>query len=319
MNQPLVSILTPCYNSEPFLDRFLECILHQTYAPIELILINDGSSDHTEAVIDSKRQTFLDAGIQLVVRNQPNLGQAAAFNLGLPLVSGTYFTWIDSDDLISSDSIEKKVNYLQMHSDHDCVRTGYQVVHENNLSKIMYTIRPSLSNTSFFEDVLMERTYGTAGTLMIKSQRLFDILPQKQIYQTRAGQNWQLVLPIAFYCTCGTLDEALLTYVIRDQSHSHSKLDDYHYRLQVIEDHLEVVQTVLKSLPLDQTIYQHLALIKYTRRKLILAASFRNRRDAKLQVVELKRLKALTYRDQLTSFYAHPLIVRILDRMTRYN
>lgn len=315
MNRPLVSILTPCYNAEPFIERFLDCITNQRYKPIELILINDGSTDMTESLIMSRKQLILESGVQLVYRSQENSGQAKAFNVGLPLVTGTYFTWIDSDDLISSDSIEKKVEYLEKHPEEDCVRSGYRVVNENQLAKTLYEIHPRCTKAGFFEDTLLERTYQTAGTLLIRTKRLFEILPTKQIFETRAGQNWQLVLPISFYCRCGQLNEALFTYVVRLESHSHVRQNDYHYRLKVIENHLEVVQAVLKTLQIDQAKYQQMTVIKYTRRKLILAALFNNKVDTRLQSQRLKALNALTMFDRLIVTFPYPTIVRLLQRV----
>ena len=57
---PLVSIITPCYNGEKFLERFLDSVLNQTYENIELILVNDGSTDKTDDIANKYKNTFDD-------------------------------------------------------------------------------------------------------------------------------------------------------------------------------------------------------------------------------------------------------------------
>ena len=112
MNSSLVSIVTPCYNGEKYLSRFLESILNQTYSEIELILINDGSNDGTERIVQGYRQSFSAKGIRFLYEYQKNQGQAAALNRGLKLFTGEYITWLDSDDEIMPDFIKKKVDFF---------------------------------------------------------------------------------------------------------------------------------------------------------------------------------------------------------------
>ena len=75
---PLVTILTPAYNEEKNIDRFLESVFNQTYNNIELILINDGSTDNTERVFYSYKGKLEEKGIKIKYFYQDNSGQAAA-------------------------------------------------------------------------------------------------------------------------------------------------------------------------------------------------------------------------------------------------
>ena len=113
MTKPLVSIITPCYNGEAFLKRYFESILNQTYPNLELIFINDGSTDRTEEIALSYRERLEKRGITYIYEKQENAGQAAALNRGLKLFKGEYLTWPDSDDVMTKDSIEKKVHFLE--------------------------------------------------------------------------------------------------------------------------------------------------------------------------------------------------------------
>ena len=87
---PLVSIISPCYNGEKYLLPFLKSLLEQDYAPIELIFVNDGSTDGTEQIVLSYKERLSEKGIELQYIYQENAGQAAAINCGLKVFSGEY-------------------------------------------------------------------------------------------------------------------------------------------------------------------------------------------------------------------------------------
>ena len=115
MRKPLVSIITPCYNGESFLERYYESVLAQTYSELELTFVNDGSTDGTEKIALSYESRFRQKGIRYIYIKQENRGQASALNRGLKLFHGEYLTWPDSDDIIMPEFIEKKVSFLQTH------------------------------------------------------------------------------------------------------------------------------------------------------------------------------------------------------------
>ena len=117
MNKPLVSIVTPCYNGEVIFLVF-DSILNQTYTNLEVVLINDGSTDRTENIVNQYRSLFDKKGITLIYEFQKNAGQAAALNRGMKLFTGEYVTWLDSDDEILPDFIKKKVDFLEKHSEY---------------------------------------------------------------------------------------------------------------------------------------------------------------------------------------------------------
>lgn len=108
MQKGLVSIITPCYNGEKFVSRFLDSVLDQSYTNIELIVINDGSTDQTEQILKSYEIKFKEKGIKFIHLFQSNGGQSSAINKGLEIFSGEYLTWPDSDDILTPDAIEIK-------------------------------------------------------------------------------------------------------------------------------------------------------------------------------------------------------------------
>ena len=101
--QPLVSIIVPIYNTARYLPACLDSIITQTHQNLEIILIDDGSTDHSGQIADNYAKK--DSRIKVI--HQKNQGQSAARNLGLTMVKGEYVSFLDSDDENKPTFIEK--------------------------------------------------------------------------------------------------------------------------------------------------------------------------------------------------------------------
>jgi len=110
-HNPLVSIIVPIYNSESLLPSCLDSIISQTYQNLEIILIDDGSTDHSPQII--KKYAKNDPRIHTIT--QKNQGQSAARNQGLTSATGNYISFIDSDDVVEPTFIEKLLKPYQTH------------------------------------------------------------------------------------------------------------------------------------------------------------------------------------------------------------
>ncbi|MGN0557411.1 MAG: glycosyltransferase family 2 protein [Acutalibacteraceae bacterium] len=97
-----VSVIVPVYNTEKYLGKCVDSILSQSYADIELILINDGSSDRSGEICDS----YAEKDSRVAVIHQPNSGVSAARNAGISAATGEFLMFVDSDDCIERDYIE---------------------------------------------------------------------------------------------------------------------------------------------------------------------------------------------------------------------
>lgn len=119
---PKVSILLPVYNAQAFLERCLESILTQTYKNIEIVAIDDGSTDGSAAILDSYAVRYPET---LVVEHQANAGAAHARNRALELATGEYLTFIDNDDWLDKDFVETLAQ-AAMGECADVVCSGYR-------------------------------------------------------------------------------------------------------------------------------------------------------------------------------------------------
>lgn len=104
MDKALISVIIPVYNVAEYIDRCVESLLSQTYSNIEIILINDGSKDTSSEVCHRLSDLHED---KIKVIDQENKGVSAARNAGLDIASGEYIAFVDADDWVSEDYLEK--------------------------------------------------------------------------------------------------------------------------------------------------------------------------------------------------------------------
>ena len=109
LEQELVSVVIPCYNHAHFLAEAIESVLKQTYRRIEIIVVDDGSTDHTAAIMSAYPD------IRFV--RQDNLGVSRARNIGLSYSHGTYVLFLDADDRLFPDALEESVRALASRKD----------------------------------------------------------------------------------------------------------------------------------------------------------------------------------------------------------
>jgi glycosyltransferase involved in cell wall biosynthesis len=122
MADPLVSVLMPVYNAGAYLRVSVESILAQTYSHLEIILVDDGSTDGCVASLADIRDA------RLHVITQPNAGQASAKNRGLGQLSGDFYVNQDADDISHPARVEQQVKYLKDHPDVAAVFTGHDLI-----------------------------------------------------------------------------------------------------------------------------------------------------------------------------------------------
>lgn len=109
MNNPLVSILVPVYNVEAFLEKCLDSIVGQTYRDLQIVLVDDGSTDRSGAICDE----FASKDNRIEVVHKPNGGVATARNELIKHIKGEYFLFVDADDWIEPEMVEHLLGVIQ--------------------------------------------------------------------------------------------------------------------------------------------------------------------------------------------------------------
>jgi len=118
--RPLVSVLLTAYNEADYIEDAVRSVLAQTYDNLEVVVVNDGSTDDTEAVL---RQRFNDD--RLRVLNQRRQGRVLSLNRGLEAANGAFVAVVDADDRCIPDRIKRQVDYLSTHEEVGIVGSYY--------------------------------------------------------------------------------------------------------------------------------------------------------------------------------------------------
>lgn len=299
MSRKLVSLLTPCFNTGGYIHRLLDSVLAQSYPAIEMVVVDDGSTDNSCEVVSSYIDRFAARGYSLRLVTQPNQGQSVAINNGLKLIHGDYLAWPDSDDYYASDlAIEKMVAALEREGDpFRMVRTREVLVSDPDLKplSVVGVGRPYKEAESLFEDCLLHLNdyYFYPGAYMVDVAALREVTDMEIYTNKEAGQNWQLMLPMLHRYRCLTIPEELYHVLTRASSHSRGTYVGLK-REQVKNDAYEdvLVHTVmrLKGMP-ESGRKEALRRVaqKYDMCRLSLALTYKNRTALKKALDDLKR------------------------------
>lgn len=165
----IVSIVLPTYNGEQFLRQSIDSCLDQSYPNIELIIVNDCSTDKTEKVIksyDDKRIKY--------IKNDINQRLPRSLNIGFDNATGDYLTWTSDDNYFDTSAIEKMVTALESKSA-DLVYAPYQTINGNG-------------------DITGERTVGPKINILLDNVVKACFLYKKELHLTLKGYNPDLFL-----------------------------------------------------------------------------------------------------------------------------
>ena len=123
---PLVSIVMPVYNGSNYLKEAVDSALSQTYENIEVIVVNDGSTDNGET-----EKIALSYGDKIRYFSNKNGGVASALNFGIEKMNGEYFSWLSHDDMYKSEKIEKEIEILKTHGKPAIVFCNFDLISED--------------------------------------------------------------------------------------------------------------------------------------------------------------------------------------------
>lgn len=131
INKPLVSILMTAYNAEAYIEEAVNSVLGQTYSNIELIVVDDKSSDRTLTIL--REITKNDKRVRVIAKHK-NGGPSVASNLGLKYIKGKYLARMDADDVSYQDRIAKQVEYMESNKDVIAVGGQCELIDKNGNS-----------------------------------------------------------------------------------------------------------------------------------------------------------------------------------------
>ena len=286
MEKGLVSLITPCYNTATLVHRLLDSVLAQDYPKLEMIAVDDGSTDNTAEVLESYRTRFESRSIPLTILKQKNSGQSFAINRALKLVKGEFLVWPDSDDFYNRpDAVSQMVRaFRQLSNDYGMIKMLPKYVDEKGLKDITRNCVIDKSERQF-EQALFDNSFPW-GFYAIYVKALDAVNPQREIYtEKKAGQNWQMVLPVLYSYKCYTLEENVFSVLSRRNSHSRPTDRRILPQLERIEVYERTILNTLdriSEMPLkERDNYKRAIRLKYARQKLYVSCSFADKERAR--------------------------------------
>lgn len=130
-NQTLVSIIIPVYNTEEYLNKCLDSVLNQTYKNIEIIIIDDESTDNSYEIL----QKYQKEDKRIILLRQKNSGQGVARNKGIEIAKGEYICFVDSDDRIAKNMVEEMIKEIEKTSSDF---SSFLIAFENSKNQKIY-------------------------------------------------------------------------------------------------------------------------------------------------------------------------------------
>lgn len=283
-NGGLFSIIIPCYNSEDYLDRLLNCLKKQTYKNLEIILVDDGSTDKT---LDLMNKFKKEVKYKVIIKSQKNKGLGGAINTGLKLVTGDFFSYINSDDMITEDYVSSFVELFDSKKEANVIQRNGYLVPEDEVDQIGKKEFNMINdwNTNPFEkklflNMILEVNYNFTY-VAIRTKAFDKVVKDRDIYESRDGQNWQILLPMFYNYDSYYINTPGIYFVTRSASLSRNYKNEKPGRLYEMYDEYKKIQlTTLKKMNLDNYDYlEELINQKYIVKKLEYAKEINNKND----------------------------------------
>ena len=207
---PKISVLMPAFNSEKYIKEAIESILSQTFHDFELIIINDGSTDSTEKIILSYKDTRIN-----YLKNETNLGLISTLNKGINICQGEYIARMDADDISHTDRFNRQVHFLDENPDIGLCGTWIYLFRNKNI-EIKEEIKNTTNQDEIVEDMLLYNQIGHPTVMFRKSILENGRFNYNSSY--KHAEDYKLWTDIIQVTKIANLPEFLLYYRIHNEN-----------------------------------------------------------------------------------------------------
>jgi glycosyltransferase involved in cell wall biosynthesis len=203
---PLVSVVIPTYNSAHFVCEAVDSCLAQTYPNREIIVVDDGSTDHTRTLLEARY------GKQIRYLYQQNAGPSAARNCGIRAARGPFIQFCDADDQLLQAKVERCMEVFQRQPEVGVVYTRYQHVEVDGKTPAPLSDPPLLSGDIFCDLLLSNGNAILTSAALVRREALLDVGLFDERSDLRGTEDWDLFLRLAAGYHYASIDEILLLY-----------------------------------------------------------------------------------------------------------
>mgnify|MGYP002566539081 FL=1 len=304
---PKISVIIPVYNTEKYLEKCLDSIINQTYQDFEIVIINDGSIDNSQNIIEKYLDKYQN---KIKCINKENGGLSSARNYGIEIARGDYIIFVDSDDYIKKDLFEQLLPYIQ--KDIDLVK--YKLIKVSEEYKELERVDgPSFDevtgeegfNKLVFNDVLLE-----PACLYLYKRDIF-IKNNLRFLENTYHEDFGLV-PIILLYTNSIVSINFYGYYYLQANNSITRNEDYTKTIKRANDlliHYDNMKKAIENLNIKQKTKENMYLY-YTN------AIFDNLK--KLQKKEKKKYVQQIHKRKLLNNIKIINLKRLIKRMILY-
>lgn len=242
-----VSVIIPCFNVESYIENCLQSVVSQTHQNIEIICVNDGSSDDTSTII-KRFQKHSNFNLQLL--NQPNRGAGFSRNIGLKLAKGAYIQFLDADDSLHPKKIEHQINLIDSKKEKPSFLVGDYVLKSSTGEKVIraYEKRPFLA--------LVSKNLGITSANLWNKKAMMMVNGFNQDLQST--QEYDLMFRLLKAGGDVLFDPLLLTYKINRLTDSITSQNQKENRIRFICLQLRVLDYLNRDGNLDPEVKNYI-------------------------------------------------------------
>lgn len=164
-----ISIIVPVYNSEKYLEKCISSLIYQTYKNLEIILVNDGSTDKSKDVINK----FFKKDSRIKVINKKNSGVSDTRNIGINASSGDYLLFVDSDDYIDPEYVEKSVQYIELNN-LDYLKCSYIELVGSIENRISYYNSRIFTKEEIIHEISISDNFSSIGGVFVNKNIIIN-------------------------------------------------------------------------------------------------------------------------------------------------
>ncbi len=240
-----VSIIIPVYNAEKTIEKCLESIINQKYENLEIILVNDGSTDNSKEILEQ----YKEKDSRIILINKENTGVSDTRNIGIEKATGDYIMFVDADDTVEKNILKRNLSIID-EKKIDVLKYNYHIVNskkgiiknQENYNKYADKILSENDIEAFIDDLLESKFNGYVWTLIIKKSIIQNVR-----FNTQIGMKEDLLFYIEL------LNNVKSMYFLNENLYNHYENDasvcrssKYYYRN--FEDYVKVNKLLIDTL-----------------------------------------------------------------------
>lgn len=235
----LITIVIPVYNVKKYIERCIKSVINQTYKNIEIILVDDGSTDESGDICDE----YAKKDNRIKVIHKKNGGLSDARNFGIDAANGKYISFVDSDDFVTNNYVEVLYNLIKNNDSDISVCIWKNIFEDNKTKKSYFTLfhrEITATNLVMLQHMLYQKLFDTSACAKLYDISLFDNIrfPKGKLYEDLAT-TYKLFLKSK---TISYSNDEIYYYFVRNNSITQSEFKEKDMDL------IEISETLLKTL-----------------------------------------------------------------------